>query len=119
MMLRREKALNRRGAAMVEAAIILPVFLFLSLGMIDLGLAVFRNHAIAEVSRQAARIASVHGSLATQLGSWGTSSYSGAGDAGDTITTALRTAGAFAGLDPSRVTVSVSWPDGGNSVQNG
>jgi Flp pilus assembly protein TadG len=119
MMVRGRKHLNRRGAVMAEAAIILPVFLFLALGTLDLGLAVFRNHTVAEASRQGARIASVHGSLATQLGTWGTTAYSGAGNSTDTIPTAMNNAGAFAGLNPANVTVSVSWPDSGNNPQNG
>ena len=104
---------------MAEAAIILPVFLFLALGTIDLGLAVFQNHAVAEASRQGARVASVHGSLATQLGTWGTTTYSGAGNSTDTIPTAMSSAGVFTGLKAANVTVTVSWPDSGNNAQNG
>ena len=91
MIVRRGKRPIRRGAAMVEAAIILPVFLTLCLGMIDLGMAVFQNNAVAEASRQGARIASVHGSLAPNDGSgttWGPTSYnawSGAGNSSNAI----------------------------------
>jgi Flp pilus assembly protein TadG len=112
----------RRGASLVEAAIILPIFLTLALGTIDVGLAVFQNHAIAEASRQGARIASVHGSLAPSGwngGPWGTTAYSGAGNSTDTIPSTMSAAGAFAGLNPANVTVSVSWPDNGNNGQNG
>jgi Flp pilus assembly protein TadG len=105
---------NRRGAALVEAAIVLPVFLTLALGMIDLGIAVFQNNAVAEASRQGARIASVHGLKAARLGNWGTTSYTGSGNASDTIPTAMRNGGALAGLKPANVTIAVSWPDGGN-----
>jgi Flp pilus assembly protein TadG len=115
MMLQRRKRPIRRGAAMVEAAIILPAFLTMALGTIDLGLAVFQNHQVAEASRQGARIASVHGSQASQLGVWGPNAYSGAGNAADTIPTAFRTAGAFGTLNTANVTVSVSWPDGSNN----
>ena len=62
---------------MVEAAIILPVFLVLTLGMIDLGIAVFQNNAVCEASRQGARIASVHGAYAADDSSgavWGPTS---------------------------------------------
>lgn len=118
-MIRRRKRPIRRGAALVEAAIILPVFLLLSLGTIDLGLAVFQNHAVAEASRQGARIASVHGSLAPSGwngGPWGTTAYSGAGNSSDTIPSTISAAGALAGLNPANVTISVSWPDGGNTA---
>ena len=116
MMLRGRKRSIRRGAAMAEAAIVLPVFLSLALGTLDLGMAVFRNHAVGEAARQGARIASVHGFLANQLGPWGTTAYSGAGDSTDTIPTAIRNAGALAGLNPANVTISVQWPDGSNNV---
>jgi Flp pilus assembly protein TadG len=115
----RARRSRRRGAAMTEAAIILPVFLTLALGTIDLGLAVFENHCVAEASRQGARVASVHGALATQLGTWGTTQYSGAGNSSDTIPTAFNSAGIFTGLNPAKVTVTVTWPDGGNSAQDG
>jgi Flp pilus assembly protein TadG len=124
MLIRRVKQPIRRGAAMVEAAIILPVFLVLTLGMIDLGIAVFQNNAICEASRQGARIASVHGAYAADDatypgGVWGPSAYSGAGSATDPIPTAMRSAGALAGLNTANVTVAVSWPSGTNSVANG
>ncbi len=46
---------NRRGASMVEAAIILPVFLTLILGMLDLSLGVFRHHVVSQAARQGVR----------------------------------------------------------------
>jgi hypothetical protein len=98
------------------------VFLTLAVGMVDLALAVLQNQLVSEASRQGARIASVHGSLAPVDGSgssWGPASYFGAGNAADAIPTALRNAGALAGLDTSNVAISVEWPTGGNSVQNG
>jgi Flp pilus assembly protein TadG len=120
----RSKRANRRGAAMTEAAFILPVFLTLCLGMIDLGIAVFQNTAVAEASRQGARIASVHGALAPDDGSgtaWGPSAdLNAAGNStSDPIVVAIRNAGALAGLNPANVTISVQWPTGGNSVLHG
>ncbi len=54
----------------MEAAITLPVFLFLVLGMMDLGIAVQRRNLVAEAARMGARQAIVHGSDAVQLGPW-------------------------------------------------
>jgi Flp pilus assembly protein TadG len=122
MLIRRVKQPIRRGAAMVEAAIILPVFLVLTLGMIDLGIAVFQNNAICEASRQGARIASVHGAYAADDSSgavWGPTAYSGAGNSAAAIPTAMRSAGALAGLNTANVTVAVQWPTGTNSVATG
>lgn len=67
-MRRAERRPVRRGAALAEAAIIIPVFLTLVLGMLDLGLCVARFNALSQAARQGARQASVHGSLA--LASW-------------------------------------------------
>jgi Flp pilus assembly protein TadG len=121
-MRRPSKRSNRRGASLVESAITIPVLLTLALGMIDLGFAVLQNHVIAEASRQGARIASVHGSLAPSGwngGPWGTTAYSGSGNSTDTIPSTMSAAGLFVGLNASNVTVAVQWPDGGNSAQNG
>ena len=52
---------QRRGATLVEAAIVLPVFLALVLGMLDLGIGVLRYHLVGEAARLAARQAAVRG----------------------------------------------------------
>jgi hypothetical protein len=104
---------------MVEGAIILTTFVTLSLGMIDMAIAVFQYHLVSEAARQGARIASVHGSRAPAAwagGPWGTSAYSGAGDAADTIPAAIRGSGALSGLNPKEVTISVQWPQGSNDA---
>jgi Flp pilus assembly protein TadG len=57
----------------VEAAIVIPVFLLIVLGTIDLGLAVFRYNTLSQAARQGARQAVVHGELALPAfngGSW-------------------------------------------------
>lgn len=117
----RSKRANRRGASLVEEVLITSAFLALVLGMVDLGTAVFQNHMVSEASRQGARIASVHGSLAPSGwngGNWGTADYSGLGNSSDAIPTAISSANALTGLNPANVTISVHWP-GGNSAQNG
>ena len=52
---------QRRGATLAEAAFVLPVFLALVLGMLDLGIGVLRYHMVGEAARLAAREAAVHG----------------------------------------------------------
>jgi hypothetical protein len=96
--------------------------MLLSLGMIDLGVAVFQKHIVSEASRQGARIAAVHGSLAPSGwngGNWGTTTYTGTGNLTDAKASAFSSAGLFTGLNASNVNISVSWPDNGNSAQNG
>jgi Flp pilus assembly protein TadG len=108
---------------MTEAAIIMPVFLTLALGMIDLGIGVFKNHAVSEASRQAVRMAIVHGSMAPSGwdgGDWkataGSATYTGTGSSGDAIATAINNSGALGGLDPSQVNINIQWIDGSDNV---
>jgi Flp pilus assembly protein TadG len=54
---------KRRGATLVESALVLGITLSLVVGLIVLGLGVFRYQQTAAVAREAARWASVHGGL--------------------------------------------------------
>jgi Flp pilus assembly protein TadG len=65
---------ERRGAVTAEAAIVIPVFLLMVLGTIDLGLGVSRYSLLSQAARQGARQAQVHGQLAAagwNGGRWG------------------------------------------------
>jgi Flp pilus assembly protein TadG len=52
---------DERGQALMEFAVVLPVFLVILLGMIDIGRGVWANNTVANAAREAARYASVHG----------------------------------------------------------
>jgi Flp pilus assembly protein TadG len=115
-MLYRPSGRGRRSATIVETTIVLLVFLILILGMSDLGIAVFRYHVICQGAREGARLAIVHGSLASaQMGSWGPTTY-GPIAANDSNAIAKAIAPYLADLDPSTVTLKVEWPDGDNQV---
>jgi Flp pilus assembly protein TadG len=58
MMMRRKE---RRGAALVETAIVYPVLFLLVLGIIMMGISVFRYQQVAHAAREGARWAAVHG----------------------------------------------------------
>jgi Flp pilus assembly protein TadG len=60
-MLRHHARGSRRGAALVESAIVLLLTLLLVLGAVVIGLGVFRYQQLASLTREAARYASVHG----------------------------------------------------------
>jgi hypothetical protein len=104
----------------LEFAFVLFVFLTITLGMLDLGLGVFRYHVISQAARQGARRAIVHGELATGLGVWGpTAIETTAGTAGVPIVD-----GADDGLQPMLVacnldetTIRVTWPTGSNALE--
>lgn len=53
------------GTAIVEAALALPVFLLLVLGMLDFGRAIYLQNALGSAARDAARFASVDPANAT------------------------------------------------------
>jgi hypothetical protein len=55
---------RRRGAVTTEAALVLPVFLTIVVGMVDLGVGVFRFNTLSNASRHGARQAIVHGERA-------------------------------------------------------
>jgi hypothetical protein len=110
---RRSQARCRSGAAAVEAAIVLPVFLLMVLGGLDLGLAVFHENTLSAVARRTAREAIVHGALAPpQLTSWGPANYVGA--ASDSSDIALAARPMLFTMDRSQVQIKVEWIDGGN-----
>ena len=68
-MLRRANSQKRRGATLVEAAIVYSVLFQLLIGMIVGGLGVFRYQQVASLAREGARYASVRGTqYATNTG---------------------------------------------------
>jgi Flp pilus assembly protein TadG len=110
---------RRRGGVLVESVITTMALLSLMLGMIDMGIAVFRTHVISEAARQGARRAICQGALAPSKlngGPWGPSAFSGDGNSSNKMVTMI--SGYMAGLDPSQVTINVTWPDGNNKVES-
>ncbi len=59
-MIRNRRLCNRRGAAVVETAIVLPLFLMITLGIVELG----RGMMVGELLTEAARLGARQGSLA-------------------------------------------------------
>jgi len=52
---------RRRGATLVEAALVLPLVLMFTLGLVVFGLGSYRYQQVAALAREGARYASVHG----------------------------------------------------------
>ena len=85
--------------------------------LFDFGLAVFQYNLLSSVARYLARQATVHGSAAAAAdGVWGPSSY--AGNAGDGTAIGNATAPLLATMAPSNVAISVTWPNGTNTVNS-
>jgi len=64
---RAEAGSRGRGQALVEFAIIIPLFLVLLMGILDFGRVVWATTSLASSAREAARYAIVHGGSATDL----------------------------------------------------
>lgn len=114
----------RRGATIVEMAVVLLTFLTLVLGMLDLGLGVARYNSLAHAARQGARQAIVHGSMANRLGVWGPATvgpFSLSATPPSIVLPSTDAADIAAFIQPTlvhfnpvEVTVTVAWPEGDN-----
>ena len=58
--LRRRRAGNERGQALVEFALVLPIFVLLLVAIFDLGRAVFAYNTLTNAAREGARMAIVN-----------------------------------------------------------
>jgi Flp pilus assembly protein TadG len=57
----RKSVHNRKGATVVEMAIVLPLFMLMGIGLCVAEVGVFRYHQVASLAHESARWASVHG----------------------------------------------------------
>jgi Flp pilus assembly protein TadG len=55
------------GQALVETALVIPIFLMLLMGIVDLGRAVWATTSLASAAREATRFAIVHGGSSTTV----------------------------------------------------
>ncbi len=95
------RKLRRRGAVLIESALVYPVVFMIMLGIILLGIAVFRFQQVAYISREASRWASVHGAL------YASDTGNSAATAGDVYTKAILPNAA--GMVAENITYSVTW----------
>lgn len=106
-------AAQRRAAAAVEAAIVLPVFLTFLFAMLDLSLAVSRYNSLSECARRSARAAIVRGERgAAPLTPLGPAAW--AGTAADAHPLAEEVRPLLVSMPPAQVAVRCEWPEGGN-----
>ena len=59
MALRREPVQPARGQTLVEFALVLPIFLHMLLGLLDVGRYVYMNSVLSQAAREGARVAAV------------------------------------------------------------
>jgi Flp pilus assembly protein TadG len=102
----KRKNRSRRGAALVEFALVAPIFLLFVVGSIELGRAIVVQEALTNASREGARVGTLDGSLTTDVDSAVNSYLSGMSISGATTTVSPTNPGTSpAG---TQVTVSVS-----------
>ena len=107
----------KKGAAVVEMALALSLFLTLILGFVDLGYGVFRQHVLSQAARQLARQAIVRGQLADRLSTWGPGQISMTANEVNEIGEFI--APKLVGWNLNEVKVDVIWIDDGNDARNG
>jgi Flp pilus assembly protein TadG len=109
---RRKPTCKRRGAAVVEFAVIGPVVMLLLIGFAVLTMGVFRYQQVAYLARQGARYASTHGAQ------YRVDSELPPGDEA-VWTTDVRESGILpwiAAMNPDQLTTTVSWSAGNNKA---
>jgi Flp pilus assembly protein TadG len=104
----------------VEFGIVALTFIYLVLGIIDMGIAVMQYNSVAEAARAGARCAIVHGNTAQgdalwprKTTTWGPTSVTTTGNDGSETSNAVRPY--FGGMDATKVTITLSWPNGTNA----
>ena len=60
---------RRRGQALVEFALVLPIFLMMMMAVFDLGRMIYMYNGVAEAARELSRVTSVHPGTPGALGS--------------------------------------------------
>jgi Flp pilus assembly protein TadG len=100
MMLRRRRA--RTGSVVVESALAYPVLFMVVLGIILLGMAVFRYQQVSHISREASRWASVHGAQYSRELNGNTATTSQ-----NVYDNAIQPQAA--GMQPESITYTVTW----------
>lgn len=100
MLVRNHHRSARPGAVMVEAAVVLPILFLMILGLVVIGLGVFRYQQVAHLAREGARYASVRGADYQS-----DTAVAKADEAA--VTTHIKSLAA--GIDKSKLTCTVTW----------
>lgn len=105
---------NRRGAAVIESAIVLSVLVLVLFGLLDLGLMALNSNNLEDAAQQLTRRAMVRGKNAADRNPvWGPMTYQGTAASGDEI--AAEVAVMILLMRRSDVDVTMQWPDGDNN----
>ncbi len=111
---------RERGEGLVEFALILPIFLLVTIGLMDLGQAMFQQNTLAFAAREATRYAIVHGSNGSPKAGPGsgdtcTASTTYSSPAQQCVTTAIVDLVSKDTIGVRGVTVTTTWLNGDNN----
>jgi len=109
--IRRIASRHRRGAAMVEFAVVVPVFLLLVFGMIEYGRMVMVQQILTNAAREGARVGVLDGSTQTKVNTAVSNYLTAAGISNSTTTVSPNPPSSAAATAPVTVTVSVNFND--------
>ncbi len=101
---------SEHGATLIETALSFAIVLSMTIGIMEIGLALYSYHFVSEAARDATRYAMVRGSSCTATGCPATNS---------SVQSYITGLG-YPGIDPSKMSVSTTWPSTnapGNSVK--
>jgi Flp pilus assembly protein TadG len=101
----------RRGATLVENAVVYSVVLLLLLGLFIGGMGVYRYQEVAHLAREGARYASTHGGKYQLDGQPQATGVAAITSSSDLLTVVQARS---VSLDPNRLTVNASWSAAGN-----
>lgn len=100
---------SEEGATLVEAAVGLVIILALFIGLLEICLALYASHFVADAAREASRYAIVRGSMSCST----SPNLSNCDATSDEIQTWVRGLG-YPGINPEQLTVTTSWPSTGS-----
>lgn len=104
---------HRRGQALTEFALVIPLLLLLIFGIIEFGRFIYAYEVLNNATREGARFAIVHGSDSNcpsgPMPGGGTSPSSCADASGSAVKDAVVRYGVALGLAPAQIVVT--WPD--------
>ena len=93
MLAKRDRRHFRRGAAVVEMAVVAPVLVMLILGTIEVGWMLMARHTLSLAAREGARAASLPDATMTEVQGKVTAAMSGSSLTGYTVTSNLNSLG--------------------------
>jgi Flp pilus assembly protein TadG len=97
------------GATLIEAAVGLVIILALFIGLLEICLALYASHFVADAAREASRYAIVRGSMSCST----TPNLSNCDVTSDEVQTWVRSLG-YPGINPQQLTVTATWPSSGS-----